>query len=44
MAVMAAEGLFVQLAARVLNVSVSGYYECKTRAPSRAEAKSELWV
>jgi putative transposase len=42
MAVMAAESLSVQLAARVLNVSVSGYYEWKTRAPSARSIRHAL--
>jgi putative transposase len=39
---MAAEGLSVQLAARVLQVSASGYYEWKTRAPSARSIRHAL--
>ena len=39
---MAAEGLSVQLAARVLNVSVSGYNGWKTRAPSACSIRHAL--
>jgi putative transposase len=39
---MAGEGLSVQLAARVLDVSVSGYYEWKTRAPSARSIRHAL--
>jgi putative transposase len=39
---MAGEGLSVQLAARVLNVSESGYYEWKNRAPSARSIRHAL--
>jgi putative transposase len=39
---MATEGLSVQLAARVLDVSVSGFYEWKTRAPSARSIRHAL--
>jgi transposase InsO family protein len=39
---MAGEGLSVQLAARVLNVSASGYYEWKTRTPSARSIRHAL--
>ncbi len=39
---MAGEGLSVQLAARVLQVSASGYYEWKTRAPSARSIRYAL--
>lgn len=39
---MAGEGLSVQLAARVLSVSASGYYEWKTRAPSARSIRHTL--
>jgi putative transposase len=39
---MAGEGLSVQLAARVLNVSASGYYEWTTRAPSARSIRHAL--
>lgn len=39
---MAGEGLPVQLAARVLGVSESGYYECRGRGPSAREVRHAL--
>jgi putative transposase len=39
---MAGEGLSVQLAARVLDVSASGYYEWKSRAPSARSIRHAL--
>ncbi len=39
---MAGEGLPVQLAARVLDVSASGYYEWKSRAPSARSIRHAL--
>jgi hypothetical protein len=41
-AVMAAEGLPVQLATRVLGVSQSGYYATRTRAPSPKSSTTDL--
>ena len=42
-AVIAAEGLPVQLATRALGVSASGYYEWRGRAPS-ARAVRHAWL
>jgi putative transposase len=39
---MATEGLSVQMAARVLDVSVSGFYEWKTRSPSARSIRHAL--
>lgn len=40
---MAAQGLSVQLVCRVLDISESGYYERKTRAPSQ-RAIRHAWL